>query len=766
MFSKKSILTFIAAILSFSIFAQGIQFSEGSWAEIKAKAKAEKKYIFVDAYAVWCGPCKWMAKEVFTDAKVGETYNKQFVSYKFDMEKGEGLDFAKEYKVRAYPTLVYFNPEGEMVHKVVGAQQVDALLEQGTLAQDTKQQLPALQKRFAAGEKDPEFLYNYAMRVYKSYEDASEIGLAYLNTQKKEDWSNEKNFEIIQNTQGDYTSEVYQYIVKNKAGFVKVLEEEAINTYIQNGVMTAMRPIIKEQDEKAYLNLKSEITKLTGDQAAKLNAYFDMHYHRKNDRGEEFKATYYDKYCDNANELNSIAWNYFENEEETAKLEQALRWSEKSIKIAKNWAFVDTKANLLHKLGRDKEALAEAEEAVALAKKEGQDAAETEALVTELKAKTGNVNVSPTEEGIVFQEGSWADIVAKAKAEKKYIFVDAYAVWCGPCKWMAKNIFPDAEVGKLYNAKFVNYKFDMEKGEGPEFAKKHGVSAYPTLLFFSPEGELVHKVVGGLPAEQLIEQGNTALDPNKQLFTLKKKYETGERDPDFLYNYAMALASIYEDASEPAGLYLKTQKKEDWSTEKNFELIMSTQHDSKSEVFQYVANNKAAFVKAADAESVDGYIEGVMGMSAQNIIQNKDETAYKALKEDVKKYMGDNAAAFSAKLDLYYFQGTKDEYKYLSAYLDKHCDNSAELNEMAWMYFESETNKKKLKAALRWAEKSVDLDRNWANMDTKANLQFKLGDKKSALATAKNAVELGQALGQDTTETENLIAEIEGALKK
>ena len=85
---------------------------------------------------------------------------------------------------------------------------------------------------------------------------------------------------------------------------------------------------------------------------------------------------------------------------------------------------------------------------------------------------------------------------------------------------------------------------------------------------------------------------------------------------------------------------------------------------------------------------------------------------------------------------------------------------------MAWMYFESETNKKKLKAALRWAEKSVDLDRNWANMDTKANLQFKLGDKKSALATAKNAVELGQALGQDTTETENLIAEIEGALKK
>lgn len=763
---RNSILVAIASFLTVSIFAQGIQFSEGSWAEIKAKAKTEKKYIFVDAYAVWCGPCKWMAKEVFTDAKAGEVYNAKFVNYKFDMEKGEGIDFAKEYKVQAYPTLVFFNPDGELVHKVVGAQQVDALLEEGKVAQDAKQQLPTLAKKYAAGDKTPEFLYDYTMRLSKAYEDASKVAVAYLNTQKKEDWTNEKNFDVIQRTQGNYKSEVYQYIIKNKADFIAALEEETVNVYIQNGIMAAMRPIIKEKDEKAYTELKSEIIKLTGDQAPKLNAYFDMHFHRETDKGDEYKAIYYDKFCDNSNELNSVALNYFEKEEEPSKLEQALRWVDKSIELNKNWYNLDTKANLLNKLGKTKEALAFAEEAVKIAEEGGEDPADTKKLVEELKAKNPNVNKSPAEEGIAFEEGSWDEIKAKAKAEKKYIFVDAFAVWCGPCKWMANNVFPDAEVGKLYNEKFVNYKFDMEKGEGPAFAKAHNVAAYPTLLFFSPEGELVHKVVGGIAIEQLIEQGNTALDPNKQLFTLKKKYEAGERNPEFLYNYAMALASVYEDANEPASLYLKTQDKEKWSSEENFELILNTQHDYKSEAFLYVTNNKTTFVNVSDKETVDGYIEGVMGMAAEQIIASKDATAYNALKEDVKKLMGDQANAFIAKLDFYYHQGSKDEFKYLSAYLDKYCENSVELNEVAWMYFESETNKQKLKAALRWAEKSVELDRNWANMDTKANLLNKLGNKKEALSVAQNAVELGQALGQDTTETEKLVAEIKASMKK
>jgi thiol:disulfide interchange protein len=45
--------------------SKGIRFEHGlSWAQVKEKAKAENKYIFMDCYATWCGPCKAMDKNV------------------------------------------------------------------------------------------------------------------------------------------------------------------------------------------------------------------------------------------------------------------------------------------------------------------------------------------------------------------------------------------------------------------------------------------------------------------------------------------------------------------------------------------------------------------------------------------------------------------------------------------------------------------------------------------------------------------------------
>src|SRR3989304_5110710 len=84
---------------------------------------------------------------------------------------------------------------------------------------------------------------------------------------------------------------------------------------------------------------------------------------------------------------------------------------------------------------------------------------------------------------INFEHGAWKDILTKAKTEKKLIMLDAFTSWCGPCKWMAKNVFTNDTVADYYNATYVNAKIDMEKGEGIDLAKKYGVQAYPTFLF-------------------------------------------------------------------------------------------------------------------------------------------------------------------------------------------------------------------------------------------------------------------------------------------
>ena len=60
------------------------------------------------------------------------------------------------------------------------------------------------------------------------------------------------------------------------------------------------------------------------------------------------------------------------------------------------------------------------------------------------------------EDGIKFEQGNWANTLAKAKAENKIVFVDAYTTWCGPCKKMDAETFPDKMVGDFYNKNFIN----------------------------------------------------------------------------------------------------------------------------------------------------------------------------------------------------------------------------------------------------------------------------------------------------------------------
>jgi len=88
-------------------------------------------------------------------------------------------------------------------------------------------------------------------------------------------------------------------------------------------------------------------------------------------------------------------------------------------------------------------------------------------------------------DSIHFFPGSWREAVAKAKTEKKHIFLDAYASWCVPCKTMEREVYTDRKVAKYFNANFISIKIDMEKGEAPDLSKRFtSIDGYPSLLFF------------------------------------------------------------------------------------------------------------------------------------------------------------------------------------------------------------------------------------------------------------------------------------------
>lgn len=112
---------------------------------------------------------------------------------------------------------------------------------------------------------------------------------------------------------------------------------------------------------------------------------------------------------------------------------------------------------------------------------------------------------------IVFIENSWDEALKQAAQQNKYIFVDCYATWCGPCMMLKNRTFTDNKAAEFYNANFINVSLDMEKGRGPELAQQWQLRAYPTLIIFDSKGKPVLGTVGFLNASELIRFGREAL---------------------------------------------------------------------------------------------------------------------------------------------------------------------------------------------------------------------------------------------------------------
>lgn len=134
-------------------------------------------------------------------------------------------------------------------------------------------------------------------------------------------------------------------------------------------------------------------------------------------------------------------------------------------------------------------------------------------IATSQAVPAGNTNPASKANGIQFTEATWKDILKKAKAENKIIFLDAYASWCGPCKLLQKKVFTQKAVGDFYNARFINVKMDMEKGEGPALSQVYPLEAYPTMLYIDGEGRVLKKIIGLQTPEDLIAIGKNVKQP-------------------------------------------------------------------------------------------------------------------------------------------------------------------------------------------------------------------------------------------------------------
>jgi thiol:disulfide interchange protein len=110
---------------------EGIQFHNGTWEEALQLAKKENKLIFLDIYATWCGPCKKLKANTFSNTEVGSYYNQNYINVAFDGEQGEGAMLMQKYGLRSFPSLLFIDGNGKVVGQTVGYHNPSQFLELG-----------------------------------------------------------------------------------------------------------------------------------------------------------------------------------------------------------------------------------------------------------------------------------------------------------------------------------------------------------------------------------------------------------------------------------------------------------------------------------------------------------------------------------------------------------------------------------------------------------------------------------------------------------
>lgn len=107
---------------------EGIQFHKGTWNAALELANKEHKLIFLDIYATWCRPCKKLKKLTFSDEKVGQFYNLNFINVSFDGEQEGGLKLVNQYHLKGYPSLLFIDSTGKVVFQSEGYQNSNELI--------------------------------------------------------------------------------------------------------------------------------------------------------------------------------------------------------------------------------------------------------------------------------------------------------------------------------------------------------------------------------------------------------------------------------------------------------------------------------------------------------------------------------------------------------------------------------------------------------------------------------------------------------------
>ncbi len=595
-----SLTTFL--MLCIMTLAQGgVDFQHLPFNEALAKAKAEKKLVFVDCYTTWCGPCKVMTTQIFPMKEAGDFFNPRFVCVKFDMEKGEGKVLKEKLGVRVFPSFFIIRPDGNVQHCVVGSDKLDSFIKRVELGLNEKTSLLYLDQKYEKGKIKKKEMLPYISALKDAYkeEKAKEVEAELKGMLTDKERVKAEYWPLLE------TAEVktpdFQFILDHVDVLEKNVGKEKIDEYLRKiykcqldfcigglGELSDLQEM-KQQIEKlnisnkAFLLLQCEMAEavLKGN-TARLIGLIENNLSAFS--GENMGNT--------LSALRAV-----ENKASKEEFNRMAALIEKMMRNPKNEIpeeFMQEFAYHYKKLGHV---------------------------------------------GICFEDLTFEQALEQAAKYHKQIFIDCYTSWCGPCKYMSNTVFPQEKTGDYMNPKFVCVKYDMEKGEGPELAKRFGIQAYPSFVIINADGSLRHKFVGRSEADQFIGQVEEAFDDEKATGVLDAKYAEGVRDKDFLAKYVRNLNSVYSPEAVKVAGELYRQLNDEEKVSKDYWFLFATENLTPigSEAYRYLLANREKFARNNTPEAVDERLSFRFKKKLAMIIGGQDTETTMAELNQIKK---------------------------------------------------------------------------------------------------------------------------------
>lgn len=238
--------------------------------------------------------------------------------------------------------------------------------------------------------------------------------------------------------------------------------------------------------------------------------------------------------------------------------------------------------------------------------------------------------------GTVFDEISFDQAIEKSIKENKYVFIDCYTSWCGPCKNMSKNIFPQKKAGSYFNPKFVNVAYDIEKEEdGIMLAKKYNIRSVPTFLIFKSDGTLLSTIVGGsVDVDAFIEKVEGGFENEKMYSSIKAIYDSNVSKKELLSKTLDNFESMSDSVKLEVVTQLVGQSTDKEKISPNYWFIYSSPRfspkDSKNESFMFTHYDD--FRKSVGREEVDKQLGERYRKIVKEIAEGKKSISAEELK--------------------------------------------------------------------------------------------------------------------------------------